>query len=243
MVNKLLLSTLPVFILSILMYSNPNSKLWKLFELNELSLENSETEGSYLGFLNESSLSMGLYELKAGTEDTQNPHQLDEVYYVVEGNALLVAGKDTVAAEPGTIAYVKAGVPHHFENITKDLQVLVIFSKTQPSAKDPDSEFTTLKKLTNTRSEEENNWNSFLEMGTLRMGLYMLPKTINGDESLTHEVDEINIVVKGRATFEVENDEFEVKPGSIFFVEKNHAHRFKDLQDENLDVLILFHRK
>lgn len=232
--------------LLLVLYSRPalsqTSQPWKLFELKQLTQKNKTTDGSYFRFLNEPTLSMGLYELKAGTSDAQNPHQLDEVYYIVKGEALLVAGVDTVEAAPGTIAYVKAGIPHRFVDIAEDLQVLVIFSKTEPSAGDPDYFTFTLDELREQGSSDQHEWHPFLDVSTMKMGLYMLARTVRGDETLAHEVDEINIVVDGKSTFMVDNEKFEVKPGSVFYVEQGHGHHFKELREEYFEVLILFHK-
>lgn len=102
--------------LLLVLYSRPalsqTSQAWKLFELKQLTQKNKTTDGSYFRFLNEPTLSMGLYELKAGTADAQNHHQLDEVYYIIKGKALLVAGVDTVGRPlPGPLPTLKPGYP------------------------------------------------------------------------------------------------------------------------------------
>ncbi len=82
----------------------------------------------YLEALRIPSLSVGLYELPAGSEDPQRPHREDEVYYVLQGHAVLrVEGEDHPVG-PGSVVLVRAGEEHRFREITEDLSVLVFFA-------------------------------------------------------------------------------------------------------------------
>ena len=82
----------------------------------------------YTEFLRVPALSLGLFAVGAGHEDTQSPHRQDEVYVVVAGRATLVV--DGVGAEvsAGSAAYVPAGVLHRFEDVSEDLRVYVVFA-------------------------------------------------------------------------------------------------------------------
>lgn len=213
------------------------------FELDQLSQRNSETDTPYLRFIDEGSLSMGLYELPAGAVDRQSPHKRDEVYYITKGNASLSVADDTLSVGPGSIVYVKAQVPHRFFDITGDLQVLVIFSNTEPAAGDPDWYRYDIKTLKDQRKPGKNTWNPFLDVSSMQFGLYMLPQTGGGDKPLVHDTDEINIVVNGRSSFVAGDKEVAVKPGSIFFVKQDVEHYFQEIRDEHIDILILFHKK
>lgn len=214
-----------------------------VFELDQLSRQNSETGTPYLRFIDEGSLSMGLYELPAGAVDNQSPHKRDEVYYITKGNASLSVADDTLSVGPGSIVYVKAQVPHRFFDITGDLQVLVIFSNTEPVSGDPDWRMYDIETLKEQRNPDKNSWIPFLDVSSMQFGLYMLPRTAGGDKPLVHNTDEINIVVNGRSTFVAGDEEIPVKPGSIFFVKQDVDHYFQDIRDEQTDILILFHKK
>jgi len=72
--------------------------------------------------------------------------------------------------------------------------------------------------------------------------MYMLPQKLGGDETLTHKVDEVNIVVNGKAKFKMGNEVVDVQPGSIMWVKEGVGHYFYDLK-ENFDVLIMFEKK
>lgn len=70
----------------------------------------------------------GLYVLPKEAMDKQQPHTLDEVYYVVGGRSKFKVGEKEMSVTPRTALYVKAGVDHRFFDIIKDLKVLVFFS-------------------------------------------------------------------------------------------------------------------
>lgn len=98
------------------------------FELETLRTRRGASEKLYLEFLRVPSLSMGLYELAAGSTDPQQPHSEDEVYYVTAGRAQIrVDGADR-PVQPGSIVYVAAGVEHRFHTIEEDLSILVFFA-------------------------------------------------------------------------------------------------------------------
>ena len=106
----------------------PTDTTWSAHTLGALQQDRATSGRAYLEILRVPSMHAGLYELAAGATDTQNPHDTDEVYYVVSGRARFSVGGEDLAAEPGSILYVAAGVEHRFHSITEDLTVLVVFS-------------------------------------------------------------------------------------------------------------------
>ncbi|MEP7082374.1 MAG: cupin domain-containing protein [Chloroflexota bacterium] len=50
------------------------------------------------------------------------------MYYVSAGRAVLTIGEDRIHVEPGSVAFVAAGVEHRFSDITEDLVALVFWS-------------------------------------------------------------------------------------------------------------------
>ncbi|MFN8372612.1 MAG: cupin domain-containing protein [Anaerolineae bacterium] len=87
----------------------------------------------YIEFLRVPSMSMGLYTLKAGAKDPQEPHSEDEVYYIVSGRGMIhVAGEDR-PVQQGSIVFVKAYDDHRFHSITEDMQILVFFAPAEYS--------------------------------------------------------------------------------------------------------------
>ncbi|MFE9912830.1 cupin domain-containing protein [Streptomyces clavifer] len=100
----------------------------KAFRLDELEAERAANDGAYLQFVRERNMSVGLYALDAGALDPQQPHNQDEVYFVVSGRASITVGMETTQVGRGSVVYVPAGAAHKFHHITEDLRVMVVFS-------------------------------------------------------------------------------------------------------------------
>ena len=98
------------------------------FNFGELAEQNAKTELPYLEFMRVESMSGYIYELEAGATDEQEPHDQDEIYYVVKGRALLTVDDESVPVAPGDILFVKKFAQHIFSEITEDLQLLVVFA-------------------------------------------------------------------------------------------------------------------
>jgi len=80
-----------------------------------------------------SDLSVGVYRLAKGADDTQAPHTEDEVYYVLAGCGVLRIGGSDHPVGPGSLAFVPARVEHRFHDITADLELLVFFAPAEGS--------------------------------------------------------------------------------------------------------------
>jgi mannose-6-phosphate isomerase-like protein (cupin superfamily) len=104
----------------------------KVFRLDDLDAERAANEGAYLRFLKERTMSAGLYALRAGESDPQQPHGQDEIYLVVSGRASLTVGEETTSVARGSVVFVPAGTPHRFHHISEDLRVMVVFSPPEP---------------------------------------------------------------------------------------------------------------
>ncbi|MEQ1823345.1 MAG: cupin domain-containing protein [Fimbriimonadaceae bacterium] len=99
--------------------------------INQLSVPSGAA--SYLEFLRQSSMSMGLYRLEAGASDPQLPHSEDEVYVVLKGEAMIRVGEEDAPVREGSVVFVAKFVPHHFHSITTALDVLVFFAPAEYS--------------------------------------------------------------------------------------------------------------
>ena len=102
------------------------------FDWSKLEAERAETKKPWLEFVNNETMTCGVYRLAKGSKDGQSPHELDEVYYVVSGKAKFKAGDKTVDCKPGSVLFVKAKLEHRFFDIEEDLTTLVFFSKAKP---------------------------------------------------------------------------------------------------------------
>ena len=110
------------------------------FDLNDLVADSERAGQRWREFLRVPSLSMGLYRLKAGQADEQQPHTEDEVYFVLSGKAGFRAGGREQALGPGSILFVERAAEHRFVDITEDLTVLVFFAPPEGSLKDGGSQ-------------------------------------------------------------------------------------------------------
>jgi mannose-6-phosphate isomerase-like protein (cupin superfamily) len=98
------------------------------FEFGEVNQEQAESGKPYLQFINEGTLSLGLYALAAGSIDTQSPHAEDEIYYVVAGRGAIIVAGERRPVQPGSIVFVAKEVEHRFVDIEEDLSLLVFFA-------------------------------------------------------------------------------------------------------------------
>jgi len=98
------------------------------FTIQQLIAEQAVGKRPYLEFLRHDSMSLGLYALPAGGVDPQQPHDEDEVYYIVSGQGQITVGEETQPVLPGSLVFVAAHVPHKFHDISEDLKILVFFA-------------------------------------------------------------------------------------------------------------------
>jgi len=73
-------------------------------------------------------LELGVYVLVAPEPDTQQPHEDDEVYVVLEGRGRLEVEGRAFPVGEGDALFVEAGADHRFTGY-ESLSVLVIFAR------------------------------------------------------------------------------------------------------------------
>jgi quercetin dioxygenase-like cupin family protein len=103
------------------------------FDLTALLAQRQDSGRPWLEFLRTSTLSMGVYHLRAGQPDLQRPHTEDEVYYALAGRATLRSDREVQEVVPGSLVFVERAVPHRFEAIQEDLTLLVFFAPPEGS--------------------------------------------------------------------------------------------------------------
>jgi len=59
--------------------------------------------------------------------NVQTPHDQDEIYVIVRGRGVLVHGDRRDECVAGDLAFLAAGAEHHFEDMSDDLAVWVVF--------------------------------------------------------------------------------------------------------------------
>ena len=91
-------------------------------------LEKIKNNDSYFQtFINKDSLAAGVLVLKPGEEDTQTPHDSDEVYYVISGNGFLKIKDKDYKVSKDKLFFVAKDVEHCFHGKTRELKVLYFF--------------------------------------------------------------------------------------------------------------------
>lgn len=87
-----------------------------------------KSDGYFHTFIDKQNIAAGVLVLEPNEEDTQEPHDSDELYYVIYGDGFLkINGKDYEVSESKAY-YVQKNVPHKFFGNTKELIVLYFFS-------------------------------------------------------------------------------------------------------------------
>ena len=82
----------------------------KVFELNKLLSELDDQEGYFIDFIITKGIQAGIIRLHPGENDTQEPHSVDEVYYVIEGNGFIPPTFREVRKDKKTINFSNSHV-------------------------------------------------------------------------------------------------------------------------------------
>ncbi len=78
-------------------------------------------------FINRDSLAAGILVLQAGEKDTQEPHDNDEVYYIISGDGFLKIKDKDYGISKDKLFFVAKGVDHFFHGNKTELKVLYFF--------------------------------------------------------------------------------------------------------------------
>ncbi len=81
-------------------------------------------------------------------------------------------------------------------------------------------------------------YHEFIRTHDLSVGLYVLPAG-RSDPQGPHTEDEVYHVISGRARIRVGDEDRQVESGSVVFVGADVSHRFLDIEEE-LVVLVIF---
>jgi mannose-6-phosphate isomerase-like protein (cupin superfamily) len=98
------------------------------FDTNQYLEEIKKNKNEYFRtFINKQSLAAGILFLKPRQKDTQEPHQSDEIYYIIRGDGYLKISNKEYRVSEGKVFFVAKNVEHYFFGNTKDLVVLYFF--------------------------------------------------------------------------------------------------------------------
>ncbi len=98
------------------------------FDTNEYLNEIKKNNNKYFHtFINRQSLAAGILFLKPGEQDTQEPHDTDEIYYIIRGDGYLKINQKDYPVSDRKVFFVAKILRHYFFGNTKDLTVLYFF--------------------------------------------------------------------------------------------------------------------
>jgi oxalate decarboxylase/phosphoglucose isomerase-like protein (cupin superfamily) len=106
----------------------PETSDWLAFDIDDIRDMRAEHGRPWHEFIRVPDLYAGLYEIPAGGHDAQDPHEADEIYYVLEGKAAFLVEDHRMDVQPGSVLFVAKGKTHRFVDITEDLSVLVFLA-------------------------------------------------------------------------------------------------------------------
>lgn len=87
-----------------------------------------DNTGSYfLNIFNDKDVDLGVLRLRKGETDTQLPHSVNEVYFVVEGNGFIEMEGILKPVKKADFIFVSANVHHRFIVDNQDLVVIYFF--------------------------------------------------------------------------------------------------------------------
>ena len=102
--------------------SRIDSKTWTIAEAGA-ALAGSSAD--YVTLFAQGTLEIEIYR-PVGV-DRQQPHKKDELYVIIAGSGTFVHGGQRSAFHEGDTLFVKAGVPHRFEDFSPDFATWVFF--------------------------------------------------------------------------------------------------------------------
>ena len=100
------------------------------------------------------------------------------------------------------------------------------------------SEVFVLDQLLDRQIAAGRSYLEFLRVPAMSAGIYVLPVGAT-DPQKPHQQDEIYYVIRGKAKMRTGAEERSVSQGNVIFVEAGREHRFFDLEQELL-VLVIF---
>ena len=98
--------------------------------------------------------------------------------------------------------------------------------------------FTSVAEIDRARATSAKMYREFLRVPAMSAGLYVLAAGAT-DSQRPHHEDEIYYVMRGKARFRAGEEDGEVSAGSVLFVAAEVEHRFYDISEEVV-LLVLF---
>ena len=86
-----------------------------------------QTPELYSFFINNENLTAGVLVLQPSEEDTQEPHESDEVYFILKGDGFLKIKDTDYPVSENKMYFVGKQIEHFFHGNSKELIVLYFF--------------------------------------------------------------------------------------------------------------------
>jgi mannose-6-phosphate isomerase-like protein (cupin superfamily) len=99
-----------------------------VFDVNEYIEKIKNSDNYFHTFINNENLAAGVLVLQPGEEDTQDPHDSDEVYFVLKGDGFLKIKDMDHHVSENKMYFVGKNVAHFFHGNSQELVVLYFFS-------------------------------------------------------------------------------------------------------------------
>jgi mannose-6-phosphate isomerase-like protein (cupin superfamily) len=95
--------------------------------LDKVIADLDSTESYFLNIFNNKGVDLGVLRLRKGETDTQLPHAVNEVYFVVEGNGFIEIEGKVKPIKRADFIFVSANIQHRFIVDDQDLVVIYFF--------------------------------------------------------------------------------------------------------------------
>ena len=101
----------------------------KIYQVKELISQVNDKEGYFIDFVISKDIEAGIICLNPGEKDLQQPHSVDEIYYIIEGFAYIEIEGRSKAIKEKDIIFIPAKTRHRFHGNNQDLVVLYVLGR------------------------------------------------------------------------------------------------------------------
>jgi len=91
--------------------------------VNDLLSELDKFGGYFIDFITTRHIQAGILRLHGNDADTQQPHPVDEVYFVIQGKGMILINGQNYSIKKGTSIFIPAYTEHRFHSNSEDLVV------------------------------------------------------------------------------------------------------------------------
>ena len=215
--------------------NNDTPPIFEMVEISDLSA--SVTDG-YAMVFDKQSMTVEYVELTPGQVPSRPQTMRDEVFYIFEGTGTITIGTTEQAVAEGDALIARGALE---TRIATESSIKVVVTSMRRSSFVGAGGFTHHPEtnITSAKDPGRNSWNPFMREDNVLLGLYSLPQSLGGDQTLTHTWEELNIIKSGSSRFNVITEDMIVRPGSLVFVENGAGHYF-DRLSSTIDIMILW---